>query len=182
MVRFYDPSRTDPSLLFIRGVQNYISESQNKLSEDEIRGGIKNFFKDQGYKKMFQDYIDHQADFPDIIVRDDCPKKRFIISPYTDYKYYKSYYDTAKNQICLCSNFLTDMLDLKENLDRELIVAYDHNIRKKDLSDNEVYACTQIRACRKQYENFTQINEELRKNLSLTCAKYLLKVIQTHLY
>jgi hypothetical protein len=177
MVRFYDPSRTDPSLIFIRGVQNLFGSSENKLSEDELRGAIKNIFRDHSYKKMFQDYITHQTDFPDVIIRSDCPTKRSIISPYMDFKYYKSYYDSTKNQICICSNFVNDMLDLKENLDRELVLAYDHNIRKKDLTDNEMFSCSQIRACRKQYENFNQVNEDLRKNLTFTCAKYLLKVI-----
>jgi len=175
MVRFYDPSRTDPSLHFIRGVQSFWNEKQNALSEEEIRKAMKVFFKDQQYKKMFADYIKHEADFPNIVVNTSCPKKRFLISPYMDYTYYKSSYDKGKNEITLCSNFLFDILDLKENIDRELVMAYDYNIRKKDLSDNEEFSISQIRACRKQYDNFGEMNDDLKKNLVQSCGKYLMK-------
>ena len=69
MVRFYDPSRTDPSLKFIRGVQSFISQKQNQLSEDEIQAAIKTFLKNLQYKKMFEEYIEKQPDFPDMIVK-----------------------------------------------------------------------------------------------------------------
>lgn len=176
MVRFFDPTRTDPSLFFIKSFQSFLDEKQNKLSEEEIRGAIKVFLRDPGYMKMKQEYITKKVDFPDFVVRDHCPRKKFVISPYTDYTYYKSYFDATKNQICICSNFLSDLLDLKENIDRELVVAYDKNIKQRDLEDDETYACTQIRACRRQYENFPNTTEEFKKNLTNICARYLLKV------
>jgi hypothetical protein len=115
-------------------------------------------------------------EFPDIIIKDNCRVRYFVMSPYTDYTYYKGYYDAAKNQICLCSNYITDILDLKENLDRELMMAYETKIKNKDMRDNETFACSQIRACRKQYENFIHAEDEIKKNLTMTCAKYLMKV------
>lgn len=176
MVRFYDPTRTDPSLKFIRGVQSFFSEKKEQLSEDELRNALQTFLKDMQYKRMFEKYVEHQADFPEIIVRNDCKKKRFLLSPYTDFTYYKSSYDKDKNEICLCSNYIFDVLELKENLDRELVMAYDHNIKKDNLNDNETFAASQIRACRRQYDNFPQINDDLKKNMVSSCAKYLMKV------
>jgi len=176
MVRFYDPSRIDPSLHFIRGIQSFFYEKQNALSEDEIQSAIKTFFKDNQYKTMFDEYVKNEADFPNIVIKNNCKKKRFLMSPYMDFQYYKSTFDKDKNEITLCSNFLFDMLDLKENLDRELIMAYDKNIKKKDLSDNETFARSQIRACRRQYDNFSQANDELKKTMVNSCAKYLMKV------
>ena len=176
MVRFYDPSRTDPSLKFIRGVQSFISQKQNQLSEDEIQAAIKTFLKDLQYKKMFEEYIEKRADFPDIVVKNNCPTKRFLMSPYTDFKYYRSYYDQDKNEIGLCSNFLSDVLDLKENLDRELVMAYDRNIKQVNLHDNESFASSQIRACKKQYDNFSGISDELKRTMVSSCSKYLMKV------
>lgn len=177
MVRFFDPTRSDPSLFFIKSFQSYLEQKENHLSEEEIRGAIKVFLRDPSYTKMKEEYISKKADFPDFVIRDRCPTKKFVISPYTDYSYYKSYYDSAKNQICICSNFLSDLLDLKENIDRELVVAYDKNIKETNLEDDEAYACTQIRACRKQYQNYTNTSDEFKKNLSSVCGRYLLKVI-----
>lgn len=176
MVRFYDPSRTDPSLKFIRGVQSFFHDKKNQLTEEEIRAATTTFFKDSQYKKMFGEYVEQKADFPEIVINTNCKKKNFLLSPYMDFTYYKSHYNKDKNEIQICSNFLFDILELKENLDRELVMAYDQNIRKKDLNDNETFACSQIRACRKQYDNFPDINDELKKNMVNSCAKYLMKV------
>ncbi len=176
MVRFFDPSKSDPSLIFIRGIQSYFYDKKNQLSEEEIRQAIINFFKDSQYTKMFDEYKQKEVDFPKIIVRDNCHKRKFVLSPYQDYTYYKSSFNPQENEITLCSNFTYDLLDLKENLDRELIMAYDHNIMKKDLSDNETFASSQIRACRRQYDNLTELTDELKRPMTESCAKYLMKV------
>jgi hypothetical protein len=142
MVKIGDPRETDPSLQFIRGFQNYFRRRKNKLQEKELRAALKIFLQDPSYYNLTKSFADSNQDFPDIIFKDNCRVKFFVLSPYTDLKYYKGYYDAPKNQICLCTNFITDILDLKENLDRELMMAYEQKIRNKDLSDNETFACS----------------------------------------
>lgn len=44
---------------------------------------------------------------------------------------------------------MLNVLDFKENLDRELIMAYDKNILKRNIeNDDHDFSCSQIRACR----------------------------------
>lgn len=36
MVRIYDPERTDPTVKFFKGIYQFINESVNRLSNEEI--------------------------------------------------------------------------------------------------------------------------------------------------
>ena len=125
---------------------------------------------------MHQEYIKEIVDFPQITINHKCKKRIFVLSKGIDYRYYKANYDQKENNIYICSKLLTDVLDLKENLDRELVMAYDHNIRKKDFKNDDHFAISAIRACRKQYDNFTQFNDEIKKKSAILCAQYLMKV------
>jgi hypothetical protein len=175
MVRFYDPSRTDPSVYLIQNIQSLFSH-QNTIQENEIKGSLKSFLNEKRYMDVIQQYLDKEKEFPAIIINKSSPKNNGLSSSNEDFSYFSSYYNRRANEIIFCSNFMKDILEIKENLDRELTIAYMAQIKKIDLDDDESFACTQIKACRNQYENYYNINEDLKKEMTFNCAKYLMKV------
>lgn len=51
------------------------------------------------------------------------------------------------------------MLEFKENLDRELVMAYDHLILKKNIyEDDEEFNCSQMKACRSEINNYINLD------------------------
>lgn len=84
------------------------------------------------------------------MIKNDCKKGQYFFDPQNyPNKIFKSNYNPFKNEITLCSNLMLNVLDFKENLDRELIMAYDKNILKRNIeNDDHDFSCSQIRACR----------------------------------
>lgn len=178
MVRYFDPTESDPTLKFIRRVESFFVERHQTISESEGEKAVANFFeKDQKYKELLEEYKKTNTELPKFVFKDNCHTRSSVLSGKRDYTYYKSYYNKEENQIILCRNLFTDMLDLKENLDREFLMAYAHKIKKEPLNEDESFICSQWRACRYQYENLPELNDELKMNLSSACTKYLAKVL-----
>ncbi len=53
MPRIYDPSRSDPTVKFIRGAQDLFHTETNKLGKNEIEDKLVQFLKEDKYKIMF---------------------------------------------------------------------------------------------------------------------------------
>ena len=177
MVRVYDPTRTDPTIYFLRGIQDYLYRRTNTLNFNETNKAIDNFLSQTQYKTMISDYEKSEKAFPDIVVKSNCAKDNFFLrKTKQDFKNFKGYFEPTNNRIYLCSNYIVNLLEVKENLDRELIMAYDHNIRKVDDSKDSDMACSVIRSCRAQLNNYAW-NEDLTKEMTKICAKHLFKVV-----
>lgn len=177
MVKYFDPTETDLTIRLIRKIQDIFTQRANKITESEGEKAIAHFFEtDKKYSKIFDEFQKKNEALPKFVMKDDCQKREYVMSTERDYTYYKGHYNPAENKIILCGNLLTDMLELKENVDRELMMAYTHRIKKASLEDDESFVCSQWKACRFQYDNLANISEEMRFNLASDCTKYLTKV------
>jgi hypothetical protein len=177
MVRFFDPSSSDPTNIIIRGVQQLFSDKTEGISEEEAKKAINYFFGQDYYKPMFRDYVKEKLDPPELFLNEHCPRVNFVMSSNHNYKYFQTEYLAKNNRIVLCLNFMRSLLDLKENLDRDLTIAYDHAIKKKDIiNDDEEYICSTIRACAVQFSNYPEMSDQNKRKSALACAKYLSRV------
>ncbi|KAL4472904.1 hypothetical protein ABPG72_007781 [Tetrahymena utriculariae] len=176
MPRVFDPERDDPTVKLIKGVTTFFEEQKYKLSENEINEFIKQMLKRERYSQMVQKYLQNKIEFPDIIIKNSCSKGHFFFNTSNyPFQYFPSDYNQQKNEIILCKNQIRNLLELQENLDRELTLAYDHNVEKKDLSQDADFACSQIRACRVQLDNYKKLDNSSKKQISQTCARFLFR-------
>ena len=177
MVYTIDPSRTDPATRTLRYLQNLFWIKNNKFSENYISNAINIFLQDTQYKNLFEEFDKEKVEFPKIILRNNCKTNQyFMLRKGINYKFFPGEYDKNYNKLYICSNLMTNLMEIKENLDRELTLAYDFQILKKDFKNNKEYACSQIRSCKAHFENYPNMNEELKINLTKICSKYLYRV------
>ena len=180
MVKVFDPSRRDPTIRVLREFQEWLYNERSKLSEAETYQALQIFLKGKQYESMMKKYSEEGLAPPDVVINSRCDRKRHFFfggNPAGSAQYFKGFFSPIKNEITLCSNVILNFLELKENLDRELTVAYDYNIRKQDISRDENFVCTQLRACKAQLNNYGEyLTEDLKKNMAAACAKYLLRV------
>ncbi|KRX04549.1 hypothetical protein PPERSA_04364 [Pseudocohnilembus persalinus] len=177
MVRIYDPERTDPTVVFLKTIQDTYKQTMHSLSHNEIQQALKKFLREKYYLKMLQDYQKKEADFPEILIKNNCRKGNYAydIKNYGN-KYFKAKYDQETNKITLCSNLMLNVLEFKENLDRELVMAYDRNILEKNLKQDADFTCSQIRACRAEIYNYKQqLDEKTEKQMTNICSRFLIK-------
>ena len=71
---------------------------------------------------------------------------------------------------------MLNLLEVKENLDRELVMAYDNKVLGVNFEKDQEAACSMVRGCKAQLENYGW-NEELTKEISKICARNLFKVM-----
>ena len=176
MVRVFDPTRTDPTVITIRGIQDLIYRKTNGLSSSEIKKAVDQFLSRKQYSLMLEDFHKAEKPFPDIVIKNNCTYENFFFhrSKY-NFNYFKGAFEPENNKISLCSNFLLNLLEVKENLDRELVLAYDHSVRGCNFEKDADVACSLVRSCRAQLENYGW-NEDLLKEMSRVCARNLFKV------
>eukprot|EP01017_Pseudomicrothorax_dubius_P040434 TRINITY_DN6322_c0_g1_i2.p1 TRINITY_DN6322_c0_g1~~TRINITY_DN6322_c0_g1_i2.p1 ORF type:complete len:152 (+),score=26.62 TRINITY_DN6322_c0_g1_i2:61-456(+) len=85
-------------------------------------------------------------------------------------------YKPEEGKIVLCLNLMKNVLHLKENLDRELMMSYDDLLNDGALRrDDKEYACSAIRACRAELNNYGEMNEENVRKATFSCAKYMVR-------
>ena len=176
MVRVFDPTRSDPSLLLIRGVQDYFSRQTNSLSTPELKKAIDSFLSSSHYKPMFSAYDEANETFPEIILKSNCSYEHFFFQKNKhNFNHFKAVFEPESNKVYICSNFMRNLLEVKENLDRELVLAYDKTIRKSNFEKDDEMACSLIRSCRAQLSNYSW-NEDLTREMTRLCARNLFKV------
>ena len=62
-------------------------------------------------------------------------------------------FDLHSKSLNVCRNFVTSLPELKEEIRRETVYAYDHIVEEKKLdSDASQFACSAVRACRAEME------------------------------
>jgi ferredoxin len=178
MVRYFEPARTDPSVLFLRGIQNLFRQKLATVKEEEAKKALNYFFAQTFYRPLFKRFIRAGKEIPDVILDTNCEGNNFSLSSRRNYSYFPAEYKPNEHKLLICLNYTPNLLELKQNVDRELIMAYDHQVAKKAVYESdEDYACSALRACSVQYLNYPKWSDELRKQASLSCAKYLMRVL-----
>lgn len=176
MVRVFDPTRNDPTVILIRTIQDFVYRKTNALSFNEIKKAIDNFLSQNQYSKMFEEYQKKLVEFPDIALKNNCAKEHFFWKRKKEvFHEFKSVYEPENNKIIVCTNYITNFMELKENLDREISMAYDYNIRKQNFKQDSDFACSLIRSCHLQLKNYS-LDSELTKEMTKLCARNLFKV------
>ena len=176
MVRVFDPTRTDPTVITIRGIQDFIYRKTHGLNISEIKTAVERFLSGKEYIMMLEDFKKSEKILPDIVVKNNCTYENFFLQRKKyNFNYFKGAYEPESNKIYLCSNLLMNLLEVKENLDRELVLAYDHQVRGFNLEKDADVACSLVRSCRAQLDNY-KWNEDLTMEMTRLCARNLFKV------
>lgn len=128
------------------------------------------------YKNILEEFEKEKVEFPDIAVKNNCGYEHFFWRRNkVNFNQFKGVFEPISNKIIVCSNFLTNFMELKENLDREINMAYDFHIKKNKFQKDKEFAQSTIRSCHAQLKNYNW-EEDLTKEMTKLCAKNLFKV------
>lgn len=80
MPRYYDPERSDLTVVFIKKLQSIYSRVQTAIPEQDLLKATKSFLADPYYDQMANEYISNQKTFPDIVLKSNCQAGHFIFN------------------------------------------------------------------------------------------------------
>ncbi|CAD8056141.1 unnamed protein product [Paramecium sonneborni] len=155
MPRFFDPSKSDPTVIAINWIDQILSEKLKTLSHEEIEKYIKRFQQE----RLFTNYKNKE-----IIISNKCSRGNI----YLDYDNIQNKYFPVfnnGNQIVICQNMIQNSVQLLENL-----------IREFELSEKKIeqQGCKYVSACSQAYKIY-KFPFEKQKQLSDICAKILMR-------
>lgn len=172
MVRVWDPTRSDPTVYFIRKIQDIFNQKNATLPIPEQVAAIKKLLSMDYYQILRDKYIEKKNDFPEIVIKN-CRDTHHFFKTSLNTRHFKGFYKPDKNEITICGNRINNLLELKENLDRELIFAFDDKILERRGDDK--FVKTVIRGCRGMVENY-EWGIDMKLEMTRMCAKNIFKV------
>lgn len=173
MVRVWDPTRSDPTVYFIRKIQDIFNQKNETIPIPEQAAAIKKLLSMNYYQILKNKYSEKKSDLPEIIIKN-CRDTHHFIKTSLNTSHFKGFYKSEKNEITICGNKIKNLLELKENLDRELIFAFDDKILERRGDDE--FVRTVIRGCRGMIENYEWGND-MKLEMTRMCAKNIFKVL-----
>ena len=168
MVKITVPEKTDLSEILFRFI---FKEKEDSFNNSKIRKMLKAYLKSDFKNNMKKNSKLKKINIPNFILTGNCSEKTFF--NYSKKSYYPVQYDLEKDNIEICSNFIKNKKNLKENLDREIIFS---NLLKErqemDIFDN--LTKSYLNSCEYSMKNYF-INKKLLNQSSIICARYILK-------
>ncbi|CAD8141395.1 unnamed protein product [Paramecium pentaurelia] len=155
MPRFFDPTKSDPTIIAINWVDQILTEKLTTLSHEDIEKYIKRFQQE----KLFANYKNKE-----IVISNNCSRGNIFLDYDNIQNKYFPVFNNG-NQIVICQNMILNSVQLLENL-----------IREFELSQNQIQTqgCKFISACSKAYQIY-KFPFEKHKQLSDICAKILMR-------
>ena len=168
MVKITEPEKNDLTEIFFNFIFN-----KNECSFDnlKIRKMLKSYLKGDFKNEMKKNSKLKQINVPDFILTGNCAETNFF--SYSKKSYFPVEYNLEKDKIEICSNFIKNRKNLKENLDREIFFS---NLLKErqdmDIFDN--LTKSYLNSCAYSMKNYFN-NKKLLNRSSIICARYILK-------
>lgn len=127
---------------FYKTFKKFVVNSFPRVETEKIESIINFELKSPDLHNLFKEFKENKLQLPQINI-DFCSSLN--IQTFLDGK---SSYDYINNTIRICYNYIDDYSQVPVILRKELLTAYDYNIKYKGSQSLNTKACISIRACK----------------------------------